>query len=69
MTINDPDFKTPYSHQYNLNVQWEFVKDYLLEVGYVGTMGINMLTRREINPSLLLQSGVNNGVMPTRDGS
>ena len=60
MTINDPDFKTPYSHQYNLNVQWEFVKDYLLEVGYVGTMGINMLTRREINPSLLLQSGVNN---------
>ena len=52
MTINDPDFKTPYSHQYNMNVQWEFMKNYLLEVGYVGTMGINLLTRREINPSL-----------------
>jgi hypothetical protein len=54
MTINDPDFKTPYSHQYNLNIQWEFMKNYLLEVGYVGTAGINLLTRREINPALLI---------------
>lgn len=53
MTINDPDFKTPYSHQYNMNIQWEFMKNYLLEVGYVGTMGINLLTRREINPALV----------------
>jgi len=59
LTINDPDFKTPYSHQYNMNVQWEFMKNYMLEVGYVGTMGINLLTRREINPSLLRQSGTN----------
>src|SRR6185369_7647346 len=54
MTINDPDFKTPYSHQYNLNMQWEFKRNYLLEVGYVGTSGVNLLTRREINPGLLL---------------
>jgi hypothetical protein len=54
MTINDPDFKTPYSHQYNLNVQWEFMKNYMLEVGYVGTAGINLLTRREINPALIV---------------
>jgi len=54
MTINDPDFKTPYSHQYNVNIQWEVMRNYLLEVGYVGTMGINLLTRREINPSLLI---------------
>ncbi len=53
MTINDPDFKTPYSHQYNINIQWEFMKNYLLEVGYVGTSGINLLTRRELNPALL----------------
>ncbi len=52
MTINEPDFKTPYSHQYNLNVQWEFMKNYLLEVGYVGTTGVNLLTRREINPAI-----------------
>jgi hypothetical protein len=52
MTINEPGFKTPYSHQYNLNVQWEFYKNYLLEVGYVGTSGHNLLTRREINPAI-----------------
>jgi hypothetical protein len=52
MTINEPDFKTPYSHQYNLNVQWEFMKNYLLEVGYVGTAGVNLLTRRQINPAI-----------------
>jgi len=53
MTINEPGFKTPYSHQYNLNVQWEFYKTYLLEVGYVGTTGVNLLTRREINPAIV----------------
>lgn len=54
MTINDPNFETPYSHQYNLNVQWEFMKNYLLEVAYVGTGGRHMLTRYEGNPALLL---------------
>jgi hypothetical protein len=43
-----------------MNIQWEFMKNYMLEVGYVGTMGINLLTRREINPSLVLPTGVNN---------
>ncbi|HJP93778.1 MAG TPA: hypothetical protein VJ875_17595, partial [Pyrinomonadaceae bacterium] len=59
MTINDPDFKTPYSHQYNMNIQWEFMKNYLLEVGYVGTTGVNLLTRREINPSIVRLTGTN----------
>ncbi len=67
MTINDPDFKTPYSHQYNMNIQWEFMKNYMLEVGYVGTTGINLLTRREINPSILRLSGTNTtGNTPAR---
>lgn len=61
MTINDPDFKTPYSHQYNLNIQWEFMKNYLLEVGYVGTGGVNLLTRREINPALLIGANPSTG--------
>jgi carboxypeptidase family protein/TonB-dependent receptor-like protein len=60
MTINDPDFKTPYSHQYNMNIQWEFMKNYLLEVGYVGTMGVNLLTRREINPASVRTGFANN---------
>jgi hypothetical protein len=53
LTINDPAFETPYSHQYNLNVQWEFMKNYLLEVAYVGTGGRHMLTRYEGNPAVL----------------
>jgi len=61
MTINDPDFKTPYSHQYNLNIQWEFKRNYLLEVGYVGTAGINLLTRRELNPALLIGANPSTG--------
>jgi outer membrane receptor protein involved in Fe transport len=39
----DPDLRTPYIHQYNANVQWEFAKDYLLEVGYVGSRGTKLL--------------------------
>jgi hypothetical protein len=39
----DPQLRTPYIQQYNANVQWEFYKDYLLEVGYVGSTGRKLL--------------------------
>lgn len=39
----DPQLRTPYIQQYNTNVQWEFAKDYLLEVGYVGSKGTKLL--------------------------
>ncbi|HEX6729698.1 MAG TPA: TonB-dependent receptor, partial [Pyrinomonadaceae bacterium] len=39
----DPKLKTPYVQQYNANVQWEVVKDYLLEVAYVGSKGTKLL--------------------------
>ena len=39
----DPKLRTPYVQQYNGNVQWEFAKDYLLEVGYVGSKGTKLL--------------------------
>jgi carboxypeptidase family protein len=53
ITVNDPNVRTPYAHQYNMQVQYEFSKGYTLEVGYVGTTGIKLLTRREINPALV----------------
>lgn len=55
LTVNDPSFATPYSHQYNINVQYELpkLKDVVLEVGYVGTTGVKLLTRREINPAIV----------------
>ena len=39
----DPNLRTPYVQQYNANVEWEFARDYLLEVGYVGSKGTKLL--------------------------
>lgn len=39
----DPELRTPYVQQFNANVQWEFHKNYLLEVGYVGSKGTKLL--------------------------
>lgn len=39
----DPELSTPYVQQYNANIQWELVKDYLLEVGFVGSKGTKLL--------------------------
>lgn len=33
------NFRTPYVQQYNLGVQWEFVRNWMLDVGYVGSTG------------------------------
>ncbi|MDP8982329.1 MAG: TonB-dependent receptor [Acidobacteriota bacterium] len=52
LTVMDPKFKTPYSNNFNLQVQYQFTGTWLLEVGYVGNTGINLLNRREINPAI-----------------
>ena len=41
------------TQEYNLNVQYAFSKDYVLEVGYVGTQSIHRLGQIEFNQSLL----------------
>ncbi|HWR16949.1 MAG TPA: TonB-dependent receptor [Terriglobales bacterium] len=43
----DKNFRTPYVYQYNFGMQWEVKKNWLLDVGYVGTSGrklINVVT-------------------------
>jgi len=45
----DPELSTPYVQQYNANVQWEVFKDYLLEVGYVGSKGTKLLQTVSLN--------------------
>jgi hypothetical protein len=45
----DPNFRTPYVHQFNVNVQYEFVKNWLLEVGYVGSRGRKLLQTVTLN--------------------
>ncbi|MGH9751822.1 MAG: carboxypeptidase regulatory-like domain-containing protein [Blastocatellia bacterium] len=53
LTVNDANFRTPYAYQYNMQVQYEFLRGYTLEVGYVGTSGVKLLTRRQVNPALV----------------
>jgi hypothetical protein len=45
----DPELSTPYIQQYNANIQWEVFKDYLLEVGYVGSKGTKLLQVLTLN--------------------
>lgn len=45
----DPEMRTPYVQQYNLNVQYEFIKNWLLEVGYVGSKGTKLLQTVTLN--------------------
>jgi hypothetical protein len=45
----DPELSTPYVQQYNANVQWEVFKDYLLEIGYVGSKGTKLLQVVSLN--------------------
>lgn len=50
------DLRTAYMQHWNLNVQREFGRSSVLEVGYVGSKGTKLLTARDINqprPSVL----------------
>jgi outer membrane receptor protein involved in Fe transport len=46
--FNDPNRKDELYHQYNLTGQWEFRQNWLAEVGYVGSMGRNLLVLQNI---------------------
>ncbi|MBA3439244.1 MAG: carboxypeptidase regulatory-like domain-containing protein [Pyrinomonadaceae bacterium] len=45
----DRDLRTPYIQQYNLGVQYEFARDTLIEVRYVGTKGTKLLQAVALN--------------------
>ncbi len=39
----DPELKTPYVQQFNFGFQWEFARNFLFDIGYVGNKGTNLL--------------------------
>ncbi|MDE3158626.1 MAG: TonB-dependent receptor [Acidobacteriota bacterium] len=43
--IMGENFLTPLVYSWNINVQYEFVKDWVLELGSVGSRGIHQITR------------------------
>ena len=48
-----PDFRSAIVQQYGLNFQVELAKNWLLEVGYVGSRGTHLLTTRALNQAIL----------------
>jgi hypothetical protein len=60
--LADPIYRTPVTYEWNLNVQYEFLPQWLLEVGYVGTRsihqgpdtGITTILEHEINEAQLV---------------
>jgi hypothetical protein len=49
----DRNMRTPYFHQYNAGVQYAVHPDLVLELAYVGSRGINLLTNIGINQAAL----------------
>jgi Carboxypeptidase regulatory-like domain/TonB dependent receptor len=45
----DPNIKNAFVQQFNLNVQREFPKDYMVQVGYVGSLGNRLWYAHETN--------------------
>ena len=62
-----PHIIDPYTQEYNLNVQYAFARDFLLEVGYVGTHTDHAPGSIEFNQALLAsaQNPVNGATMNT----
>jgi len=48
-TFFDRNIRTPYLQQYNASVQYELFQNYLVELAYVGTHGINLFRQIGIN--------------------
>ena len=49
----DPNLRTPYIHQWAINLQWQATQQTLVEVGYVGTKGVALPDRRAIDQAVL----------------
>ncbi|MGH9914414.1 MAG: TonB-dependent receptor domain-containing protein, partial [Pyrinomonadaceae bacterium] len=48
-----PDYRPSITQQYSLNLQSEVARDFLVEVGYVGTRGTHLLRTRSLNQAQL----------------
>ena len=49
----DPNFRTPYSMQWNFQVQYQLARDWLLDAAYVGGNGVKLLNRVQQNPGII----------------
>lgn len=52
-TVFDRGIRTPYFYQYNTSLQYELIKNMMIEVAYVGTRGLNLFRQLAINQARL----------------
>ncbi len=50
LVIFDQHFRNPASNNWNLDIQREFGRDYVVDVAYIGAMGVHVLGQRDGNP-------------------
>jgi hypothetical protein len=55
----DPDVHTPLVRQYNFGIQYEFAPKWILELGYVGSSGINLVDAYHMYNEAMLASPSN----------
>ncbi|MGH9339524.1 MAG: hypothetical protein ACRD1R_08030, partial [Acidobacteriota bacterium] len=58
--------ETPYAQQWNLNLQYEPFKDYLFEIGYVGTKGTHLMRFNQINDAVPSPEGTRGNIQQRR---
>ncbi len=63
------NIQSPYTQQYNLNVQYEFARDFLLQVGYVGSKTTHLAGCVQFNQALIAtpQNPVNGQTTTTNE--
>ena len=66
VTIMDPNFATPYSQMYNLQVQRQFADDWVVEVGYVGSKGTKLLNRRQYDYGIVTPNATTGNINSRR---
>jgi hypothetical protein len=59
--VTDPHLRTPYMQHIDFNIQYEFLKDFVFEAGYVGTLGRKLLQFRDLNQPIFISGFDQNG--------
>ena len=49
----DPGFAAPYTQQWSLQVQQQIRRTWLVEIGYVGSRGVKLLSQHQVNPAVV----------------
>ncbi len=54
----DPNLRLPYAQDWNLNIERSFAKDFLFQIGYIGTKGTKLPRFIEGNPAVYIPGEV-----------